>query len=67
MSNLLRLLDNDPARLIANYIELQRHLDKSKIVPGPEEENEDLIRNQRAAGREQDLLGVKWLERHPPQ
>jgi hypothetical protein len=28
---------------------------------------EDLIRNKRAAGREQDLLDVKWLERHPPK
>jgi hypothetical protein len=28
---------------------------------------EDLIRNKRAAGREQDLLDVKWLERHPPR
>jgi hypothetical protein len=26
---------------------------------------EDLIRNKRAAGREQDLLDVKWLERNP--
>lgn len=31
--------DNDPARLIAHYIELQRQLDQSKIVPGPEDEN----------------------------
>mgnify|MGYP001456770812 CR=1 FL=1 len=27
---------------------------------------EHLIRNKRAAGREQDLLDVKWLERHAP-
>ena len=33
-----RQFDNDPSRLIAHYIELQRHLDKSKIVPGPEDE-----------------------------
>lgn len=33
-----RRFDNDPARLIAHYIELQRKLDKSNIVPGPEEE-----------------------------
>lgn len=34
-----RQFDNDPARLVAHYIELQRHLDESKIVPGPEDEN----------------------------
>lgn len=28
---------------------------------------EHLIQNKRAAGREQDLLDVKWLERHPPK
>ena len=28
---------------------------------------QDLIRNKRAAGREQDLLDVKWLEKHPPK
>ena len=28
---------------------------------------EDLIRNKRAAARDQDLLDVKWLERHPPK
>ena len=28
---------------------------------------EHLIRNKRAAAREQDLLDVKWLERHPPK
>lgn len=28
---------------------------------------EDLILNKRTAGREQDLLDVKWLERHPPR
>lgn len=28
---------------------------------------EDLIRNKRAAGREQDLLDVRWLERNPPK
>lgn len=28
---------------------------------------EDLIQNKRAAGREQDLLDVKWLERHAPK
>ena len=28
---------------------------------------EDLIANKRAAGREQDLLDVKWLERNPPK
>ena len=28
---------------------------------------EHLIRNKRATGREQDLLDVKWLERHPPR
>jgi len=28
---------------------------------------DDLIRNKRAAAREQDLLDVKWLERHPPK
>jgi hypothetical protein len=27
----------------------------------------DLIRNKLAAGREQDLVDVKWLERHPPK
>ncbi len=27
----------------------------------------DLIRNKRAAGRDQDLLDVKWLESHPPR
>jgi hypothetical protein len=27
----------------------------------------DLIRNKRAAGREQDLLDVKWLEKHAPK
>ncbi len=27
----------------------------------------DLIRNKRAAGRDQDLVDVKWLERHPPR
>lgn len=33
-----RQFDNDPARLVAHYMELQRKLDQSKIVPGPEEE-----------------------------
>jgi hypothetical protein len=28
---------------------------------------EHLIRNKRAAGHEQDLLDVKWLERNPPK
>lgn len=28
---------------------------------------EDLIRNKQAAGRDQDLLDVKWLERNPPK
>jgi hypothetical protein len=28
---------------------------------------DDLLRNKRAAGRDQDLLDVKWLERHPPK
>jgi hypothetical protein len=28
---------------------------------------DDLLRNKRASGREQDLLDVKWLERHPPK
>jgi hypothetical protein len=28
---------------------------------------DDLIRNKRAAGRDQDLLDVKWLEQHPPK
>jgi len=28
---------------------------------------EDLIRNKRASGREQDLLDVRWLEGHPPK
>jgi hypothetical protein len=28
---------------------------------------EDLIRNKRAAARDQDLLDVKWLEQHPPK
>jgi hypothetical protein len=28
---------------------------------------DDLIRNKQAAGREQDLLDVKWLEKHPPK
>lgn len=27
---------------------------------------EHLIQNKKAAGREQDLLDVKWLEAHPP-
>lgn len=27
---------------------------------------QDLIVNKRSAGREQDLLDVKWLEAHPP-
>lgn len=28
---------------------------------------EDLIKNKRAAGRDQDLIDVKWLEQHPPK
>lgn len=28
---------------------------------------DDLIRNKQAAGREQDLLDVKWLKKHPPK
>jgi hypothetical protein len=44
-----RQFDNDPARLIAHYIELQRHLDKSKIVPGPEEEKSASIPDPDAA------------------
>lgn len=28
---------------------------------------EDLIKNKRAAGRDQDLIDVKWLEQHPPE
>jgi hypothetical protein len=28
--------------------------------------HQDLLTNKRAAAREQDLLDVKWLEKHPP-
>jgi type II secretory pathway component HofQ len=34
-----RQFDNDPARLVARYIELQRNLDKSRIVLGPDDEH----------------------------
>ncbi len=27
----------------------------------------DLIKNERAAGRDQALIDVKWLEAHPPR
>jgi len=32
-----REFDNDPARLIEHYIELQRRMEKSKIVRGPDD------------------------------
>jgi hypothetical protein len=32
-----REFNNDPARLIAHYIELQRRIEKSKIVQGPDD------------------------------
>jgi hypothetical protein len=32
-----REFNNDPARLIAHYIELQRRIDKSKIVQAPDD------------------------------
>jgi hypothetical protein len=32
-----REFNNDPARLIAHYIELQRRIEKSKIVHGPDD------------------------------
>ncbi len=28
---------------------------------------DDLIRNKKAAARDQDLIDVKWLEKHPPK
>lgn len=31
-----RDFDNDPARLIEHYIEMQRRIEKSKLVRGPE-------------------------------
>ena len=34
-----RGFDNDPARLIAHYMEMQRRIDQSKIVRGPEEDH----------------------------
>jgi hypothetical protein len=44
-----RQFDNDPARLIAHYIELQRHLDQSRIVSGPEDDNSGAISEPDAA------------------
>jgi hypothetical protein len=44
-----RQFDNDPARLVAHYIELQRKLDQSRIVPGPEDEKSASIANSDAA------------------
>ncbi len=32
-----REFDNDPARLVEHYKELQRRVDKSKIVRGPDD------------------------------
>jgi hypothetical protein len=29
--------------------------------------HQHLLMNKRAAGREQDLLDVKWIEKHPPK
>jgi hypothetical protein len=34
-----RGFDNDPARLIAHYIEMQQRIERSKVVRGPEECN----------------------------
>ena len=34
-----RGFDNDPARLIAHYIEMQRRIEQSKIIRGPEEDD----------------------------
>lgn len=34
-----RGFDNDPARLIAHYMEMQRRIEQSKLVRGPEEDD----------------------------
>jgi hypothetical protein len=44
-----RDFDNDPARLIAHYIEMQRRIEQSKLVRGPENDAEDSKHAQDAA------------------
>lgn len=34
-----REFDNDPARLVAHYVELQRRVEASKLIRGPEGED----------------------------
>ena len=36
-----REFDNDPARLIEHYVEMQRRLEPAKVVRGPEGNPED--------------------------
>ena len=44
-----RDVDNDPARLIAYYIEMQRRIEQSKLVRGPDDHTAEPKRTEDAA------------------
>jgi hypothetical protein len=54
---------NDPARLIAHYIELQRRVEAGKLIRGPEDEDGSEPKTKASAAERSSVLAVAERKR----